>query len=343
MSKTSCVLLLTFLSSLIACDNDISSASRLRRPRLLAVQAEPPNPAFGQTTRLRPLVYLPPGESVTYEWSWCPVPTTSENGYLCPVDQAAVDNLAAMAGLPGIPPLFLGTTETIDFTNPFPPALLASLCAGDSAITGLFLGGEGESNSRQVYSCAIATLPVQVMLTIRGSITDTGVVSLQLPIDETTPGNANPVINGVAVLSPEPVRLLDGTGLVTVPRDQEVKLHAGVDLAQAELYLDRQLGPGNEYMKDSTGQFVLGPTPESLTLFWYAEGGGFVERRTGWNARDLDADGNPLALEAAIENDWTTPKVEDYAATSSLVLVIVRDNRGGVAWTRNIASLEVTP
>src|SRR5664279_1549974 len=261
MSKPACALLVIFLTSLLACDNDISSSSQLRRPRLLAVQAEPPNPTFGQSTRLRPLVYLPPGEVVTYEWSWCPVPTTSDNGYKCPIDQAAVDNLATRTGLAGIPPLSLGTTETIAFTNPLPPALPASLCAGDSTTTSLVFGG-ASAGSGQVYSCTVATLSVQVMLTIRGSITDTGVVSLWLPIDDTTPGNANPVITGVSVVSPEPARLLDETGLVTVPRNNKVKLRAGLDQTQAEQYLDWQLGPDDSYKKDSTGQFILGPTVE---------------------------------------------------------------------------------
>src|SRR5512138_1094172 len=120
MPKTNRVLFLAYLACLLGCDDEISSASRLRRVRLLAVQAEPPNPAFAQTTRLRPLVYLPPGESVTYEWSWCPVPTSSDDGYRCPVEQPALDQLAAQLGLTDIPPLFLGNTETIDFTNPFP-------------------------------------------------------------------------------------------------------------------------------------------------------------------------------------------------------------------------------
>jgi hypothetical protein len=181
------------------------------------------------------------------------------------------------------------------------------------------------------------------MLTIRGSTTDTGVVSLRLPIDETTPGNANPLITGVSVVSPEPVRLLDDTGLVTVPRDEKVKLHAGIDQTQAELYLDRQLGPDDEYQKDSQGQFILGPTTERLTVFWFSEGGGFVENSTGWGAQDLDSNGQPLAFEAASENDWTTPKSADYAATTSLVLVVVRDSRGGVAWIHGTATLEAAP
>jgi hypothetical protein len=343
MPRLASVLFLSLLFATGACDDGVSSASRLRRLRLLAVQAEPPNPAFGTTTRLRPLVYVPPGESVTYAWSWCPVPTRSEDGYLCPVDQAVVDQMAVLAGLAGIPPLFLGTTESIAFTNPFPAALLASLCAGDSATTGLFLGRASDGQDRPVYDCATATLPVQIMLTIRGSVTDTGVVSLRLPIDDTTPGNANPTITGVSVLSPEPVRTLDETGGVAVPRDQKITLRVGVEQTQAEVYLDRQIGPDDEYVRDSTGEFVLGPRTESLAVFWYAEGGGFAQRRTGWNARDLDSHGQPLALAAATQNEWTTPKTDDYAATSSLVLVIVQDSRGGVAWTRAAATLESAP
>jgi hypothetical protein len=343
MSKPASALLVIFLTSLLACDNEISSSSQLRRPRLLAVQAEPPNPAFGQSTRLRPLVYLPPGESVTYEWSWCPLPTTSDNGYKCPVDQSAVDNLATRAGLVGIPPLSLGNTETIAFTNPFPPALLASLCAGDSTTTSLFLGSASAGMNSEVFSCSVATLSVQVMLTIRGSITDTGVVSLRLPVDDTTPGNANPVIIGVSVVSPEPARLLDETGLVTVPRNNKVKLRAGLDPTQAEQYLDRQLDTAGAYKKDSTGQFILGPTIERMTVFWFSEGGGFVDRSTGWGAQDLDGNGQPLAFEVAIENDWSTPKRGAYAAPTSLVLVVVHDSRGGVAWTHGTATLEDAP
>jgi hypothetical protein len=336
-------LLLALLAGLAACDDGISSSSRLRRPRLLAVQAEPPNPAFGQPTRLRPLVYLPEGESVTYEWSWCPVPTSPDDGYLCPIDQAAVDSLAATVGLVGIPPLALGSAEAIEFANPFPPTLLASLCAGDAATTALFLGGAAVGQSDQVYACGIATLPVKVMLTIRGSVTDTGVVSLRLPIDETTPGNQNPIITGVSVLSPEPTRPLDEWGTTMVPRDTKVKLLAGVDESQSETYLDRQLGANDEYLTDDTGQFILGPTRERLTLSWFSEGGGFVDRSTGWGAQDLDSSGQPVPFASAIENEWTTPTVEDYAPSSSAVLVVVRDSRGGVAWTRAVASLGDAP
>ncbi len=328
-------LVLCLLVALPACDDDISSTSQLKRLRLLAVQADPPNPRFGEATVLRPLVYLPPGEgAVTYAWSWCPVPTQSQNGYVCPVDQAAVDAIAAQAGLGALPPLDLGTGDTVTFTNPFPAPLLASLCAGDSAATQLFAGA--------VYNCAVSTLPVQVMLTIRGSTTDTGVVSLRFPIDD-EPGNQNPAITDISVLSDEAVTPLDQVGTVLVRRNAEVKLRVALDPVHSETYLDKQVGPDDEFVRDEAGQFVLAPTRERMTVSWFAEGGGFQERSTSWSVKDLDSDGRAMQFTTVTDNPWTTPKVDDYGLASSLVLVVVRDNRGGVSWTQAVAGLEETP
>lgn len=336
-------LTILFCLASVACESDISSASRLRRLRLLAVQAEPVSPRYGTSTTLRPLVYVPVGEEVSYQWSWCPVPTSSDEGFACPLAQPDLDRLAADAGLVGVPPLDLGAAESVELTNPFPPELLARLCAGDSTATALFLGGTTAGKPKRVYSCAVATLPMQIMLTIRGSTTDTGVISLRLPTDQTTLGNQNPIITGLNVLVPEPAQTLDEAGTVVVPRDTKVKLLAGVDPAQAETYVDWQIGPDNLYLKDGTGQLLLGPTSEQLYLNWYSQGGGFETRKTGWNARVLDADGEPVPFQSAIENDWTTPDREDFPDAPSTLLVVVRDNRGGVAWTRALARLAETP
>jgi hypothetical protein len=258
------------------------------------------------------------------------------------VDQTAVDALAAQAGLVDLPPLVLGNTETIDFTNRFPPALLASLCAGDSSTTELFLANTTADQGRRVFGCAPATLPVQIMLTIRGSITETGVVSLHLPIDGSTPGNSNPIIKGINVL-PEGSGVLDETGSALVPRDAKVRLRAEVEEAQSEVYLDKQVGPSGDFVKDSAGQFILAPTRERLRLSWLSEGGGFVDNAAEWGAGDLDSKGQPILLSSVIENDWSTPKIEDFPAATSLVVVVVRDNRGGVSWAQGSATLGGTP
>jgi hypothetical protein len=203
-----------------------------------------------------------------------------------------------------------------------------------------FAGSASKGKNSKVYNCSLATLSMQVMLTIRGSTTDTGVVSLRLPVDDVTLGNRNPVIAGIS-LSSSGV-LLDPFGTAAVPRKSDVKLLAQVDEAQAEAYLDRELGPDNEYVRDGNGQYVLGPTQERLTLSWFAEGGGFGERTTSWGPHDVDVSGHSQPFGACLENSWATPTVEDYAAASSLVIVVVRDSRGGVTWTRGVASLEGT-
>ncbi len=312
MLRHSIALLLCLVVGAAACDDGIASASRLRRLRLLAVQAEPPNPGLGQTTWLRPLVYVPPGESVTYDWSWCPLPTSSEDGYVCPVDQAAVDTLAARTGLASVPPLWLGTDASVAFTNPFPADLLAKLCQGDSATTALFTENASVGKNQLVYDCTLATLPMQIMLTIRGSTVDTGVVSLRLPVDASTPGNHNPLVTGITVASSEPIA-----------RNTDVKLLAGIDPAQAEI------GPDGQ--------------PEALTLSWFAEGGGFVHKTTSWGPNTLDKDGQPLPFQALVENTWTTPKADDYTRASSLLIVVARDGRGGMGWSQAEVSLEATP
>jgi hypothetical protein len=341
MTRLSFCLLLPLLAGVTACaDDDFPNEARLLRLRLLAIQAEPVNPTFGTTTRLRPLVYVPPGESVTYEWSWCPVPTNPNDGYICPIDQAAVDQIGAMTGLSGIPPLALGNGETVDFQNPFPPALLASLCAGDSATIGMLVGTDNTGQIPQLYDCTVATLAMQVKLTIRGSTTDTGVVSLRLPIDENTPSNQNPIITGVTVTSIEPPTLLDQTGLVHVSRESEVKVRAELDSTQAETYLDKQPGQDGIYQKDSTGKFILAARTEALTLSWFAENSKFENRTTGWNATSLDENGQKLLFKVATENTWKISNSDDYPGSTALLLVVVRDNRGGVAWAQGMATLD---
>jgi hypothetical protein len=80
-------ILLASALALLGCGNrNFNRPDLLNEPRILAVQAEPPQPSVGTSTTLRALVYQPPGTSdggacananaaPTYAWSWCPLPT----------------------------------------------------------------------------------------------------------------------------------------------------------------------------------------------------------------------------------------------------------------------------
>lgn len=67
---------------------------------------------------------------------------------------------------------------------------------------------------------------------------------------------------------------------------------------------------------------------EAIGAAWYATGGSFAAARTGRAPEDLDA---------FSDNTWTAPDV----AGSYALWVVLRDDRGGVAWHR--ADVTVTP
>ncbi|HEX7501209.1 MAG TPA: hypothetical protein VF524_13040 [Polyangia bacterium] len=135
--------------ALLACGNQgFNTPQLLKTPRVLAIQAEPPQPSVGTSTTLRALIYLPPVHSDTaecagvdpaakYQWSWCLVPTSSGDGYQCHIQQAEVDALAQQLGLAQTPQLDpatgeidLGTSETATLINPFPAQILDGICTG---------------------------------------------------------------------------------------------------------------------------------------------------------------------------------------------------------------------
>jgi hypothetical protein len=74
------------LLALVACSpSGFNTPTLLNKVRILAIQADPPQPALGASTTLSALVYQPPpsadagtaGASVTgYSWSWCPLATS---------------------------------------------------------------------------------------------------------------------------------------------------------------------------------------------------------------------------------------------------------------------------
>jgi hypothetical protein len=62
------------------------------------------------------------------------VPTSADNGFECPIDQAGFDQMLGLG--PGqAPSLDLGIGETATLTNLFPPETLAALCTGNADVT----------------------------------------------------------------------------------------------------------------------------------------------------------------------------------------------------------------
>jgi hypothetical protein len=439
MRKT--VLLVSALA-LLACSNrDFNKPETLDQPRILAIQAEPPQPKLGEATTLRPLVYLPPGdpgENATYHWKWCPLPTTSSNAYKCPVDQTAFDQVYASLGLGVAPSLDLADGDpskgqATTFTNPFPAAMLAELCtnpfafAPGAATAGASAAVDGGSSSQTVRDCLILGFPITIYLTIdstSGGKLD-AVYVVNLPTDDNRPGNQNPVVGGIqatwrdapdggasasddgasasdgrasasdggtsddgggaqpldaspttidaddgaldagqVVDAASPSGTVDAAGIVVgspngkngvvlddayttlLPRQEYIALHLLLPTEAAEALTPAQSNA------ESLAQASLGTTTptrivlnEDLNLAWFAEAGDFgANDRGGHNTHFLGfpEDPNSLFIDA-INNTWTLPKTENYKGKTSRIIVVVRDNRGGVTWTMATASLETSP
>lgn len=300
-------------AGLAGCGASFDSPTLLTKLRLLALQAEPVNPAPGDTTTLTPLVYSPSSATAALEWSWswCPLLGQPDDGYLCPISYDDASALLAAAGVTAPVPAFdLGADPTASFTNPFPPDVLATLCAD---------GFDG-----QPVDCTNG-FPIRLSVRVtEGAATQLGTTVVSLPIAAGAVSNANPVPGALSVDLPAGTETLDDAGSVEVPRLKDNVLHVAIDDSQAETYGGSGLDSGTATRR------------ETLLVSWFAERGGFHDART------LFIDGVE-SLADATSNKWNPPAAREDAAPTSRLIVVVRDDRGGVGWTSATASLEPTP
>jgi hypothetical protein len=316
----------------------------LNKVRVLAMQADPAQPALGASTTLRALVYQPPpsadaGVSVTgYSWSWCPLPMSPTSLSQCPIapsDQSVADQLFAGVGITGAPPLDLGAGETATFTNPFPAALLANLCMNGlgAGLAGSDAGtGASKAAGRASFDCTIAGFPITVVLVVRTSAGDLpAVFNVYLPVNDSIAPNLNPVVGGISVTVDKIDRPLDQTGTQEVLLNSSVPVSIDVPASSSEVQPDPK-----DVVSDPTKltNLPVAGTTEQLDMSWYDECGDFGAnglggRRTGYLGDPTNANST---FQNAKQNTWNIPK-DGCAIDHPRMIVVVRDNRGGVAWT----------
>jgi hypothetical protein len=227
---------------------------------------------------------------------------------------------------------------------------------------------EADGGPLHGLACTGDTWPVSILLTVTvGNTTLQAVRSLTVYLTPpTTPIDTNPTITGLlpftgaaAVgdggVSANPGDEADGSvgdaGVGTIDNGA-VTLAAQVPVADSELYVGRVPGSPGSFSLDAGLDANSGcgaddageggaddggmedggcpPSPssevyESLSLAWYVEQGQLAEATTSMPEVPF---GEPLDWSSLLVNRWTPPA---QAGTYQMILV-VRDNRGGIGW-----------
>ena len=143
---------------------------------------------------------------------------------------------------------------------------------------------------------------------------------------------------------------LEDDPVVKVNRNKHVGLQLAIDISAAE-HLTVPSTIDYDSKNDLTRHY------EHLDFGWYAEAGDFTGRGKGHNTgylptalpagqlepSPIEQDQDKANFQFNITNTWDAPKSEDYPGTTSRLIVVVRDGRGGVAWTSKQVTLEEKP
>jgi hypothetical protein len=286
------------------CERPFDPYNRLTKFRVLALIADPPTPAPGETSTLSALTYLPgagvgtalPG--LGHAWSLCLAPGSADAGFPCAA------------------PIDLGTKATATLVHDSDPATLARICAGDSPAPAPFDCDGG--------------FPAQIKLTVTspGGDTIVAVSEIRLRFAADDSANLRPTVDGLAVVKDGvdvPLAPPDsGEPLVTLPRNVETAIKAVVPAAASESYLGRD--------DDLRPALVH----ERLVFTWFVETGSTEQEHTGY----LEGAGS---LERNLTNKWTPGLHRDFPGPRAHLVVVARDNRGGVGWRAGLVGLEASP
>ena len=302
------------LAAAAGCGEPFPPANRIQELRVLAIKSEPVAPAPGESTTLSALVYTPmPDPSVTYAWSWCPLPGASKDGYPCLIDEAQLQSMAGMAGQT-LPPYNLGNGETAQLPHTIDPVVLQQLCAARAAtvVGGQPLGADCDGG-----------FPVQIKVTVKTATDEvTAVRRLRLRLAPGGEPNNNPRIEGLSLIEETPDGMEIATSieegmprtLFRAPEDQTLRATVPLEVAEPYTGKDNNLQPT--------------ATRERLSMVWFIESGDTDEDTTSFVADLVGA--RPIT--EAFTNTWSPARVKDYPRDTARLILVLKDNREGVVW-----------
>jgi hypothetical protein len=312
LSRRALVAALAVAGLATGCAEGFDPFNRLSALRVLAIQSDPVAPAPDETTALVPLVYVPPGDAIaSLRWSWCPFAGPANDGYPCLITEKELAELGG-GSAEDIPPFDLGEGPTANLTHTLDPALLDTVC-------------RGAADQPELLDCE-GGFPVQIKLTARsedGDEVDT-VRILRLRFSDEQEPNQNPTVDGLRAVLEAGEQAIGEEPTVALVRREETVIRADVPAEVIESYtgVDEDGEPEER--------------TEQLLLTWFVESGDTKNQRTTF-IDDVES------LADATENEWEPDGPDDYPRDTSQIVVVVRDDRDGVAWTSGRVALEEAP
>jgi hypothetical protein len=297
-------------SASTGCGGSFDPYNRLNSLRVLAIRSNPVAPTTGDTTTIDAKLFTLPGHDAMYAWSWCPVATAP--GAACPVTE---DQVSMLAGMPVSFTLPTAADGSTTFTNSFPADVLQTLCAGT--------GGMTAPDCTDGY-------PIQLQLTVTTDNDQVQAVRpMRLRFRPTDQANANPTVMGLyaAVDPAAAAQEFDGdppATMPTLPRHVKTAINTLIPDGTSEYYLGT----------DDNGDPAM--VYERLNLSWFVESGDTDHLRTTYIA-------GQVTITDAATVKWTPAFKKDYAADTSRLILIIRDDRQGAGWIDGTVALEPTP
>lgn len=276
---------------------DLSPSWRIDKLRLLAIQAEPPEVEPGATVRFSALIVDPGDTSGTTIWLACPPDPDDPGaiGFGCQIDpNVDFSDLDAEALTEAG---LIGVEPFLPPVYVVPPNILDSLDADERA-EGLYV---------LVQAAALPGDALELAADTAASATEIDFNAVEvgykrLVVSEADTPNRNPKIRHMSV---------DG---VTIPPEATVEVDPEQEYTIGVTMVDGTV----EAYSYTNASGVTEPRVEEPYLHWYTDGGTMVEELTLWPYFDAT---------------WESPKADD-PVRSGTIWTVVRDRRGGMAWSQ---------
>lgn len=309
--------------------DDFPEYNELEGLRVLAIQAEPPSIAPGESTTLRALVYDEDDDPDTleYSWSWCPARLPIAAGADCALSEDALRELAGIDGLS----FELGEEPTAELSNLVPAEVLDALCSADA--------DETDADQGFLLDCSQG-LPISVRLELRrGDAEIVAIKDVRLLAEASETPEDNPRIDDVSFVRIPGViadaDVLDNDAMLEtdaepIAEDGSSELMLG---ERYRLYADVPADASERFLKPPDG-FDDEPEEKRENLFvsWFVTSGSTDKERTAFT------DGSS-ELQDIRPNTWELPKRGDEDADEAQLILVIRDERGGVSWLQRRVEL----